>query len=143
MSYVITEKSNLEGTAYVEIYPGRFNGSHWNDTSIFFEEYHWEYLVRIIERHYPDYDPYGFQSLSYNSWNPILQDLQNLSVKIKDGEKVKEIRDEISFMSPYTENEFMKDEENNLIKLKQTIDQFSLWVNESLKKSEIISILGL
>ncbi len=143
MSYIITDKSKLDGTAYIEIYPGKFDGSHWSDKSVFFEEHHWEYLTRIIQRHYPDYDPYGFQSLSSGNWKPILCDLQSLAKRIESGQKINDIRSEISFMSEYTENEFMKNEESNLNKLKQTIELFTLWVIENLQSSQFVSILGL
>lgn len=143
MSYIITNKSKLEGTAYIEIFPGKYDGSHWNDNSVFFEERHWEYLTRIIHRHYPEYDPYGFQSLSNGNWKPILNDLQDLAKRIEKGQKIKDIRNEISFMSKYTEAEFKENEESNLNKLKQTIEQFTSWVKESLQSSQFVSILGL
>ena len=143
MSYIIADKKSLEGTAYIEIYPGKYDGSHWNEESIYFEEYHWEFFTRIIQKHYPEYDPYGFQALIASSWKPILLDLEDLARKIENGKRIKDIRSEISFMSEYTENEFMKNEETNLNKLKETIEQFTSWVRERLESSQFVSILGL
>jgi hypothetical protein len=142
-TYIIKNKSNLKGTAYVELYPDRYTGTHWNDESIFFEEYHWEFFVPTIKKHYPGYNPYGFQSISSNAWKNICSDLLNLSKRVECGAEVSEIRDEISFMSDYTEKIFLRNEKENLIRLDNTIHELAEWVEKCFKNSNIISILGL
>lgn len=145
MSYIIPDKSSLDGTAYIEIYPGNFDvdRSHWNENSIFFKEHNWELFIKIVQRHFPDYDPYGLQVLNRNIWSSIIKDLETLSNRIGNGEKVSSIRSEILFLSDYSENEFMKDETHSLNTLRTTIDEFVNWIQESLTHSGVVSILGL
>jgi hypothetical protein len=143
MNWVITDKSNLEGTAYIEVYPAKFDSTHWNDTSIFFEEWHFEYFVPIIRRHYPAYDPYGFQSINQDIWGKILFDLNELKKKIEAGVKTNEIRQDISFLSEYTENEFLENERESLQSLLETTKYFISWLEKHLAETNIISILGL
>ena len=142
-SYIIDNKYKLNGTAYIELLPGKFTGSHWNESSIFFQEYHWEFFVRTVERHYPSYNPYGFQSLSASIWEPIIKDLTAIAKKIESGSRVYDIRKDISFMSEVTESEFFSDEDRSLKTLKNTIDQLAKWLRKNLSSSQFVSILGL
>lgn len=63
MLFLIREKTALSGTAYVEFQPGPHESEFWGGKSIFFEEYHWNLLEKIVQRHFPDYNPYGFQTI--------------------------------------------------------------------------------
>lgn len=143
MSFLIRDSIQLKGTAYVELYPDRYSGSHWNSNSIFLKESHWEFLRPIVQKHYPTYDPYGFQTISSSVWELILQDIEALSRRIGNGERTADIRDTISFISDYTENEFLSDEHANLARLKQTADEFRIWISSSVAKSGFVSVLGL
>lgn len=143
MSYIIRDLKQLNGTCYIELFPGRFLGSHWNSNSIFFKEYHWELLRPIVENHYPDYNPYGFQTINSSTWDFILRDFKALSMRLEDGAKTADIRDGVFFMSKFIETDLLSDEDVSLTRLKQTIDELSNWISISLKDSGLISVLGL
>lgn len=143
MSFLIRDSKQLDSTVYIELYPDHFSGSHWNSNSIFLEEHHWEFLRPIVQRRYPAYDPYGFQTINQSIWALVLQDFEALSKRLEAGARFADIRDEISFTSDYTESEYRSDEGANLERLKTTIDELKDWISCSVEKSGFVSVLGL
>jgi hypothetical protein len=145
MSYIIKNKSELHGTCYIELYPGRFYSDSlpWNESSIYFTEDDWELLGTVLRRHFPAYDPYGFQSFSKSDWEPILEDLTAIARRIERGAQIVDIREDISFESESGEEAFIAAEDENLAELKETIDEFVAWANENLEREQWLSILGL
>nr|CAP47765.1 putative integron gene cassette protein [uncultured bacterium] len=143
MSFVIRDKTALSGTAYVELQPGPFDDEFWGDESIYFEEHHWNLLERMLQRHFPDYDHYGFQTIGKASWVPILSDFMRLAKKIESGVTVSDIRSEILFGSDHAEQEFPSEESKNLNELMNTLKETSQWVTSVLDSGSPVSVLGL
>ncbi len=143
MSFLIREKTALSGTAYVELQPGPYESQFWGEKSIYFEEHHWNLLERMVQRHFPDYDHYGFQTIGKASWLPILSDFERLAEKIESGVTVAGIRSEILFASEYAEQEFLSEETTNLRELMLTLKETSHWITSVLSSGEPVSVLGL
>ena len=45
---IIRNKSELEGKAYIEIYPGRYKNTFWNEDSLYFNEESFGFIEKSI-----------------------------------------------------------------------------------------------
>ncbi len=75
MSWMIRDQSELESTCYIELLPGKYEGTSWNEESVFFDEECFGFIERKIVRHCPKYDHYSFTDINRSTWEFILADL--------------------------------------------------------------------
>lgn len=143
MSFLIRDKAHLSGTVYVELLPGPYKGQCWGEESIFFAEHHWCLLERIVQRHYSDYNHYGFQTVGKAAWLPILKEFEHLANLIESGASFAAIRSEILFASESSEKEFLSEEAENMQMLMHTLNETSHWVTSVLESGQPVSVLGL
>lgn len=57
---LIRDLSELQGTYYFEILPGKYQDKCWNQNSVFMTEEVFGYLEPIFERRAPNFDHYAF-----------------------------------------------------------------------------------
>lgn len=53
------------------------------------------------------------------------------------------LKEHIGFFFGCSEDEFIKDYENNIEKLRKLINEFQTWIKERLKSKNYISVLGI
>lgn len=80
----ITDKNELEGTAYVELLAGPYREKCWVDGSLFFDEETFSYVETVFERHLANYDHYAFTEVSRENWSDINRDLKEMQSSLQE-----------------------------------------------------------
>ena len=88
---IIKDKSELEGTCYIEVSPGKYQGKHWEETSLFFDEEIFGLIEMIFERNVPGYDHYSMNDANSESWTKVISELKELSVFLWSANKFTDI----------------------------------------------------
>ena len=141
--YIIRDKSQLQGTCYIELLPGAFASQFWNDDSLFFTEEVFGLIEPIIERHTPQYDHYSCTDIRRSVWDRIIADLEQLAEQAEAATQIGDIRSDVRFFFNTTEAEFANEFRTNADALTRVSRELISWVREKLKEHECISILGM
>jgi len=140
---IIRNKAELEGTAYIELLPGRYNEQCWNEGSLFFEEEVFWYLEPIISRHVPSYDHYAFTEISVSKWAAIVKDFQALESALEQSRSVRELAENVGFLFLGAEARFAEDFTGNKVALRRLLREVSAWVSSQASLHECVTVLGL
>lgn len=143
MSWMITDRGELEGTCYIEILPGKFQGECWNSQSVFFDEEHFGFIEPTIIRHCPEHDHYTFTDIDKTVWEDILADLQRLHQSIGDASRLSDLHGEVDLVFTTTKQRFLEAEADNMQNLRQMLNDFILWARKTLKSHDSIAVLGM
>jgi hypothetical protein len=141
--YLIRDLTELRGTCYFEILPGKYQEKCWNQNSVFMTEDSFGYLESIFEHHVSNFEHYAFVEISNNDWMLILADFSSLLVVLNRAQNIKELKCEVEFKYKYLMDDFIDDFQSSAIDLMTLIRDFSEWVQEQLKSQEYISVLGI
>jgi hypothetical protein len=141
--HILNEKSDLEGTAYIELLPGRYTGKCWNKGSLFLDEATFGFFEKIVERSLPEYDHYAFTEVSSTRWQPIIIRLKSLAEELSAAQAPKDIPTDVHFYFNDTEQRFMKDFKVNTRLLQQVSTELAGWLEVTLRHHESVTILGL
>ena len=140
---LIRNNSNLKGTAYFELLPGRFADQHWNESSVFLAEE----IFGLIERPFivsiSDYDHYSFTDVSSCQWHNILARLKELQEAISAARSLEDVQDRFCGVWDHTKAAFAAEFEKNKAALIQPIDDIIEWVLKTLKHHSTIAVLGM
>ena len=118
---IIKDKSKLEGTCYIELSLGKYQGKHWEETSLFFDDEVFGLIEPIFEKYAPNYDHYSMNDIDSNSWNNIISDLRTLRELLKSTDKFEDLFGKVGFIfggsRDYFQNHFhsCKDQLGNVI----------------------------
>jgi hypothetical protein len=140
---ILRNKNELDGTCYMELLPGKYDGKCWSDTSIFFDEEVFGLLEPIIEKHAKGYDHYAFTEVDKNTWSKIISDLENVQKLLKSDESSEELQQHLGFLFKNTETEFFENLDQNKQDTDRLIKEFVAWLKDKLASNEVISILGI
>lgn len=140
---LLLEKSELRGTCYFELLPGKFRGEHWNDDSVFLTEFAFTLIEPIVLRHQPSFDHDAFEDVRRSTWERILVDLELLVQRAKVAGRIADLRPDIGFQSPTAEQLFADDFNRNVQLTISMIQDLLVWLRQQLKCQESIAILGL
>jgi hypothetical protein len=138
---LVHDLTELRGTCYFEILPGRYQGKCWNQNSVFMTEEVFGYLEPIFERRSPDFNHYSFVEITKNDWIIILADFSSLLSILSRAKNIREFESEIEYR--YSVDSFASDFHSNTFDLMILIRDFSDWVVENLNSQEYISVLGI
>jgi hypothetical protein len=141
--HILKEKSDLEGTAYIELLPGKYTGKCWNKGSLFLDEATFGFFEKIVERSLPEYDHYAFTEVSSTRWQPIIIRLKALAKELSSAEALEDIPTDAHFYFNDTEQRFMKDFKVNTRLLQQVATELAGWLEVTLRQHESVTILGL
>ena len=139
----ITDKSDLEGTAYVELLPGKYKDSCWNDGSLFFEEEVFGYFEPCVKKHVPDFDHYAFSEMDASQCALVASSLRDLAVLVQSVTTVAQLRDHVGFIFHGSEKRFENDLADNLSALARLAEELADWLVVQASSHEHVSILGL
>lgn len=141
MDYKIrTKKGELDSTGYMEIGPGRYSGSHWNEGFIFVWEDAFGFAEGIVQTHFPD-DHFSMNDIPSDIAAKIADDWRHASEAIRTlslPEASQLLNLQASFRSSM-EEELGQDCESISGMLAELAD----WLRSFHRKSEWICILGM
>lgn len=143
MSWMITDKSEISGTCYIEFLPGEYQNKCWNPESVYFQEESFGFIEPIIVRHCPEYDHYAFTDISRAPWEFIISDLQRIANQINDATRLADIEEEIGILCVGTKNRFLKSEAKNIFNLREMLLDFIKWLRQTLVSHNTIAVLGI
>ena len=139
----ILAKSELQGTAYVEVLPGRYASKCWNESSLFFEEEIFGYFEPIISRHVPSYDHYSFTEIAASKWIAIVKDFRSLAASLGRSNTITELTKDVGFLFVGSETRFAEDFNDNKAALTSLLEEVSQWLSREAARHECITVLGL
>ncbi len=143
MSWMISDLNELEGTCYIEVLPGKYNGKCWNPQSVFFDEEHFGFIEPTIARHCPKQDHYSFTDINSSIWENILTDLESLRDKVNDASQLSDIRENVGLFFNTTEERFLESEAENMKLLRQMLSDFIQWARTKLESYDNMAVLGI
>jgi hypothetical protein len=143
MSWMITDRSELVGTCYIELLPGKYDGDCWNRNSVFFEEEHFCFIEPTIVRHCPKHDHYSFTDINRSTWEYTLADLERLHARIDHTSRLADIREDVGIRFASTERRFLESESGNMRQLRRMLNDFVRWAHETLDSHDSIAVLGM
>jgi hypothetical protein len=140
---IITNKSELEGTCYMEVLPGPYKEKCWNEGSLFFEEEAFGYLEPIIKRHVETYDHYAFTEIKKEQWLAIVNDFDKLELQIISSKSVSDLQNQVGFIFKRGDERFSSNFDINKTALSQLFSEFSKWIRAKTNEHDSITILGI
>ncbi|MRD49447.1 hypothetical protein GHT07_19415 [Caenimonas koreensis DSM 17982] len=140
---IIKSKTELVGTAYMELLPGPYLEQCWNDGSLFFEEEVFAYLEPVIQRHVPDYDHYAFTEIAASKWECIVSDLRLLEANLESSESVQELNAAVGFLFPSTKVPFAENFQANKRALARLLHEVCAWISSKALSHECVTVLGI
>ncbi|PMC33878.1 hypothetical protein CJ195_26015 [Bacillus sp. UMB0899] len=143
MIEIIYDASFLEGSCYIEILPDNYKGECWSNSSIFFSEDNFGYIMPVFEKCYKNFDYYGFNEIDIDTWKSIIKELQKMKDYLSNNPEPNSLKAVIGFPFIYSEEEFMETYDNNIKQLITMITEFQKWIEDKISSTKVISILGM
>ena len=143
MSWMITDKSELSGTCYIEVLSGKYANECWNSKSVYFEEEHFGFIEPTIVRHCPEHDHYAFTNISRSTWQYIVADLERLANSIGESTRLSDLEGEFELFFTTTKQQLLQSEPENIRKLRSMLIEFIAWIRKELESHDIIAVLGI
>jgi len=140
---IIRDKMELEGTCYIELSLGKYQGKHWCPTSLFFEEEIFGLIEPIFEIAISDYDHYGMNNADKDEWNKALIELKKLASLLESANEFSDVMNELSFIFSGTRDYFQNHFEYCKIYLFNMITELIEWAEKNIKKHGYIAMLGI
>ena len=73
---MISDKSQLSGTCYMEVLPGPYAGECWGPHSVFFREEAFSDIEAVIRARVSEYDHYAFTEIPAATWRQMFAELR-------------------------------------------------------------------
>ena len=143
MSWMITDQSQLSGTCYIEVLPGKYENQCWNPESVYFEEEHFGFIEPTIVRHCPEHDHYAFTNISRLKWQAIVADLERFANMIGDETRPSNIEGQVGLFFATTKQSFLRSDEENMAELRAMLIEFISWIRKMLDSHDTIAVLGM
>ena len=141
---LITNKEELEGTAYFELLPGRFNNKFWNNNAVFMSESSFSFMEDIVSKHYADYDHYSCSmNVHRDIWMLIITDLQYRKAIIDEAMDAEILISECSFLDNYTIGELRENWDIYKQQIQALFESTLFWIQKTLGMHEYIVLMGL
>ncbi|WP_444944351.1 hypothetical protein ACJJIK_04530 [Microbulbifer sp. ZKSA006] len=140
---IVKDKSELEGTCYIELSLGKYQGKHWEETSLFFDEEIFGLIEAIFERNIPGYDHYSMNDADSKSWNKIIAELNELNELLRSARNFNEIIGNVSFVFGGTRDYFQNNFQPCKDQLQEMISELVAWAETHIKEYGHIAVLGI
>jgi len=140
---IIYDASTLEGSCYIEVLPDKYRGECWNNSSIFFTEENFGYIMPAFEKCYKKFGYYAFNEIDIETWKVIIMELEKMKQYLSDIPDAHKLKNVLGFPFDYSEEEFMKNYDTNIMQLTSMITDFQTWIKEKSVSTKFISILGM
>ncbi|HEY0152820.1 MAG TPA: hypothetical protein VGB92_12540 [Longimicrobium sp.] len=139
----LRDPAALEGTAYIELLPGGYHDSCWNEGSVFLTEEVFGYFEPIIERHEPRFDHFAFVDVERSTWNAILDDMAGVARGLRAAASIDDVPPLVGFFYLGTKKEFAASFRDNADALATLLDELGVWLREQLSREEVVAVLGM
>lgn len=143
MIELIKDVNRCESTCYFEFLPGVYVKECWNKESVFIYYLHIAYIEPILAKHINDYDHYSFMSVDKTTWQDINKELNQLKEVLRKSGNLDEFTSNLAFTFRDIEENFSKDFQKSKAELMKMIDDFVLWIRQTLKKHNKIAVMGM
>lgn len=140
---IIRGKSELEGTCYIEVIPGKYQKKHWQEGSLFFDEEAFGFIEPIFERCISGYDHYSMNDGSKEEWEKIIKELKKLNEVLDSASEFEFLLGKVGFIFGGTRDRFQTNFEESKKLLFKMNEEIILWAKETLKKHDHIAVLGI
>lgn len=137
---MISDKSNLRGTLYIEILPGLYSNICWGPNSVFFAEEHFAFIEPTVIRKWPSHDHYTFSDIPATAWVQIQKDLNAISTIVASGGRLNALAD---YIYPQREKRQFNAETKLLSELRLSIDELKTWLATTLIDYNTIAVFGI
>ncbi len=138
---VRSEPASLEGTAFIELVPGRFDGRHWQPRSIFVKEDAFVVAEGIIARHYEGYNPLGPNEIPREIGRLVLEDWRSAAIALGD----LQVRDAVEMLGVpdawrVEVGAALSGQRDDIIEMLRRV---SAWVEQAYEQTDCVSVLGV
>jgi len=140
---IIRDKMELEGTCYIELSLGKYQGKHWCQTSLFFEEDIFGLIEPIFEGAISEYDHYGMNNADKYEWDKALFELKELAKLLESANEFSDVMYILSFVFSGTRDYFQNHFEYCKTELLNVIYELVEWAETNIQKHGYIAILGI
>jgi len=140
---LIRDVSELDGTAYVELLPGKYQGECWGRRSVFLTEEAFGFFEKTVEKFVPAFDHYAFVEIDGSTWISILEEMAMARQNIAAARNVNELLPHVHFYYAQSRNEFDLHFSENQERLIQLFTEVATWVASQLQTEKSVSVLGL
>jgi len=140
---IILDKSELEGTCYIEIVTGKYQGKHWQEGSLFFEEEIFGLIEPIFKKYVSGYDHYDMNDASKLEWSNIISRLKELNELLESSNRFEDALGNVGFIFVGTRDYFQTHYNSCKSELVAMNKQLINWASEVLSNNEHIAILGI
>ncbi|MBM7364093.1 barstar family protein [Priestia taiwanensis] len=140
---IIYDVHTLEGTNYIEILPGEGEIEYWSESSIFFKEEHFGYIMPAFEKYYERFDYCGINEIRIHTWNEILAELEEIKEYLMSHPNPHSLGHVVGFIYEGVEAAFMQNYAENRNQLIVMITDSQAWIEEQSKTTKVITVLGM
>jgi len=140
---LVREVSDLVGTCYFEFCLGKYQGIHWQDSSVFLEDEVFGFIKPGFARIMRNFNHYSVNELDIKKRSRILSELEALVVDLESARSIEELDGKLGFLFDSTKFRFQKDFALNCRNLVHTIRELIEWIQKSVETHEYIAVLGI
>ncbi len=143
MIELIKDVSECKSTCYFEFLPGVYKKDCWNKESVFIYFLQICYIEPILAKNIDNYDHYSFMSVDKTTWQDIIRELNQMKETLRKSNNLDEFTSKLDYSFRDTEKNFDKDFKKSKAELMKMIDDFVLWIQETLKNENKIAVMGM
>lgn len=128
------------GSDYMEILPGEFKYTYWNQESVFFREEAFDIVETIICARVPSYDHYGNTPIDSHTCWEIIRDLERFASVLTPAATKADLKRLPAFAR---HSGFFENFDENAPALRQMIRDLVAWLREVMEIERFITIIGV
>jgi hypothetical protein len=123
--------------------PGVYVKECWNKESVFIYYLHIGYIEPILAKYIHNYSQYSFMSVDKMTWQDIIKNLNLMKETLRQSDNYDEFTSNLGFSFDDVEENFTRNFEESRKDLMKMIDDFVLWLQETLKNHNKIAVMGM
>ena len=141
---LITDKKDLEGSAYFEFLPREFDGQHWNDDSVFVWYEDVSLFDSLLKEHIQDYRPYAYMTIDAQRARKLAEDLLEYADAVRKTDVASVMRLGIRCEIHPRDVDWLEDEwDTAQAQLASMLRELGLWIQRNVSEEGTLSVLGL
>ncbi len=141
---LITDIKDLQGSKYFEFLPRKFDGQHWNDTSVFV----WYEDVRLfdslLKEHIQDYRWYAYMVVDARRAHKLAEDLLKYADAVRETDAMSVMQLGIQYEIRLRDVDWLEDEWDTAhAQLASMLEDLGRWIQQNISEEGTLSVLGL
>jgi hypothetical protein len=134
-------KAELDSTGYMEIGPGKYTGSHWQEGFAFVWEDAFSVAEGIVERHFSNYDHMGMNDIPKEVVLKIVSEWRTVADRLPNLDR-SEIQREMNLAAPHFAG-FENEVESDRVEVASFLRSLASECENFVRQSDWICILGM